>query len=34
MIADAAQTIVRINRAFSRITGYSEAEAVGSQCAC
>eukprot|EP01030_Chromulinospumella_sphaerica_P000986 gene986-966_t len=29
VIADAAQTIVRINRAFSRITGYSEAEAVG-----
>ena len=34
VIADAAQTIVRINRAFSRITGYSEAEAVGSPCAC
>ena len=29
VIADAAQTIVRINRAFSRITGYSEAEALG-----
>ncbi|PJI98078.1 PAS domain S-box-containing protein/diguanylate cyclase (GGDEF)-like protein [Acidovorax sp. 69] len=29
VIADAAHTIVRINRAFSRITGYSESEAVG-----
>lgn len=29
VIADASHTIVRINRAFSRITGYSESEAVG-----
>nr|WP_255593499.1 EAL domain-containing protein [Acidovorax sp. sic0104] len=29
LIADATHTIVRINRAFSRITGYSEAEAMG-----
>lgn len=29
VIADAAHTIVRINRAFTRITGYTEAEAVG-----
>lgn len=29
VISDAAHTIVRINRAFTRITGYTEAEAVG-----
>lgn len=29
VISDAAHTIVRINRAFTRITGYAEAEAVG-----
>lgn len=29
VIADASHTIVRINRAFSRITGYPESEAVG-----
>ncbi|MBV7431167.1 MULTISPECIES: EAL domain-containing protein [unclassified Acidovorax] len=29
VIADAAHTIVRINRAFTRITGYTETEAVG-----
>ena len=29
VIADAVHTIVRINRAFTRITGYTEAEAVG-----
>ncbi|WP_233589792.1 EAL domain-containing protein [Acidovorax sp. FJL06] len=29
VIADASHTIVRINRAFTRITGYSESEAVG-----
>ena len=29
VIADATQTIVRINRAFTRITGYTDAQAVG-----
>ena len=29
VVADAAHSIVRINRAFTRITGYSEADAVG-----
>ena len=29
VVADAGHTIVRINRAFTRITGYTEAEAVG-----
>lgn len=29
VIADASHTIVRINRAFTRITGYQESEAVG-----
>ena len=29
VIANAARSIVRINRAFTRITGYTEAEAVG-----
>ena len=29
VIADALHTIVRINRAFTRITGYTEAEAIG-----
>lgn len=29
VIADASHTIVRINRAFTRITGYDEAQAVG-----
>ncbi len=29
MIADAHATIVRVNRAFERITGYSEAEVIG-----
>lgn len=29
MIADAAHTVVRVNRAFTRITGYTAADAVG-----
>ena len=29
VIADATHTVVRINKAFTRITGYSEAEAIG-----
>jgi len=29
VVADASHTIVRINRAFTRITGYQESEAVG-----
>ncbi|KAB2963435.1 EAL domain-containing protein [Zoogloea sp.] len=29
LITDASNTILRVNRAFTRITGYSEAEAIG-----